>query len=110
MVAEMRLSYVWGRRCRSPPPLLRGGGVQGTSVDGFFDALGHVVALPCEVGDVFGAEVVVGGAGMVAYGGLVGIGEGLSDFVVVFLDVHGAFGLADVCGCAWVVGGAGAWA
>jgi hypothetical protein len=24
-VAEITLSYVWGRRCRSPPPLLRGG-------------------------------------------------------------------------------------
>jgi hypothetical protein len=25
MVAKITLSYMWGRRCRSPPPLLRGG-------------------------------------------------------------------------------------
>jgi hypothetical protein len=86
-------------------------GVQGAGVDGFLDASGQVVVILGEVGDVFGTEVVVCGAGMVAYGGYIGVGEGLGDFVVMFLqtDVHGSFGLADVCGCAWVVGGAGAW-
>jgi hypothetical protein len=55
--------------------------------------------------------VVVSGACMLAYGGGVFIGEGQSDFLVVLLqlDVHGAFGLADVHGCAWVVGVASAW-
>jgi hypothetical protein len=48
---------------------------------------------------------------MLAYGGGVLVGEGQSDFVVVLLqpDVHGAFGLANVRGCAWVVDVAGAW-
>jgi hypothetical protein len=48
---------------------------------------------------------------MLAYGGGILFGEGQSDFVVVFpqLDVHGAFGLTDVRGCAWVVGVASAW-
>jgi hypothetical protein len=76
--------------------------VQGTGVDGLLDSAGHLVALPSEVGDVLGAEVVVGGACMLAYGRGVFVGEGQSDFVVVLLqpDVHGAFGLADVRGCA----------
>jgi hypothetical protein len=68
MLAEIMLSYVCGSRCCSPPPLLRGGGVQGAGVDGFLDSAGHRVALPCEVCDVFGAEVMVGGAGMLSYG------------------------------------------
>jgi hypothetical protein len=54
---------------------------------------------------------VVSGVSMIAYGGCVDVGEGLSDFVVMLLqpDVHGVFGLADVCGCAWVVNVTGAW-
>jgi hypothetical protein len=109
-VAEIMLSYVCGRRCRSSPPLLRGG-VQGASVDGFFDSSSHLVALPREVGDVLGAEVVVSRASMLAYGGYIYVREGLSDLVVMLLqpDVHGAFGLADVRGCAWVINVTGAW-
>jgi hypothetical protein len=86
-------------------------GVQGAGVDGFFDPTDHLVALPREVSDVLGAEVVVCGAGMLAYGGDVLIGEGQSYFVVVLLqtDVHGAFSLADVRGCIWVIDVAGAW-
>jgi hypothetical protein len=55
--------------------------------------------------------VVVSGACMLAYGGGILVGEGQSDLVVVLPrpDVHGAFCLADVRGCAWVVGVAGAW-
>jgi hypothetical protein len=55
--------------------------------------------------------VVVSGASMIAYSGCVDVGEGLSDFVVMLLqpDVHGAFGLANVRGCAWVVNVTSAW-
>jgi hypothetical protein len=78
----MMLLYVCGRRCRSPPSLLRG--VQGASVDGLFDSTGHLVALPRLV---LRAEVVVSGACMLAYGRGVLVGEGQSDFVVVLLQL-----------------------
>jgi hypothetical protein len=67
---------------KSTSPIERG--VQGAGVDSFLDASGQVVVLSGEVGDVFGMEVVVRGAGMVAYGRFVGVGEGLGDFVVMF--------------------------
>ena len=84
---------------------------RGVQDAGFLDSAGHLVTLPCEVCDVFGMEVMVGGAGMLAYGRGVLVGILDSDFVVVLFqpDMHGAFGLADVSGCAWLVGIAGAW-
>jgi hypothetical protein len=89
MVAEMMLLYVCGRRCHSPPPLLRGG-VRGARVDGLFDSTGHLVALPREVGDVLRTEVMVSGACVLAYGGGVFVGEGQCGLVVVLPqpDVH----------------------
>jgi hypothetical protein len=69
-------------------------------VYGLFDSMGHPVAFPGKVGDVFWAEVVVSGACVLAYGGGVLIGEGQFGLVVVLPqpDVHGALRLANVGG------------
>jgi hypothetical protein len=76
------------------------GGVQGAGKYGLFDSTGHLVALPGEVGDVFWAEVVVCGAGVLTYGGGVVIGEGQLGLVVVLphLDVHRALRFTNVGG------------
>jgi hypothetical protein len=76
------------------------GWVQGAGVDGLFDSMGHLVAFPGKVGDVFWAEVVVSGVCVLAYGGGVLVGEGQFGLVVVLpqSDVHGALRLADVGG------------
>jgi hypothetical protein len=86
------------------------GGVQGTGVDGLLNSAGQLFALPCEICDVLGAEVMVGGAGMLPYGRGILVGVLESDFVVMLFqaDMHGAFGLADLNGCAWVIVVAGA--
>jgi hypothetical protein len=83
------------------------GGVQGAGVDGLLDSAGQLVALPVEICDVFGAEVMVGGAGMLPYGRGILVGVLESDFVVMLFqpDMHGSFG---VSGSAGVVVAAGA--
>jgi hypothetical protein len=98
MVVERMWSYACGRKWRRPPPLLRG--VQGVGENGLFDSTGHLVALPGEVGDVFWAEVVACGSGVLAYGGGEVIGEGQFGLVVVLPHpgVHGALCFSNVSG------------
>jgi hypothetical protein len=87
---------------------------QGTCVDGFLDPSGPLVALRVEACHVLRAEVVFGGAGVLTHGGLVFVCVAFDlaqSFLVVLLEagVHGAFGLADVGGVAWVSLASGAW-
>jgi hypothetical protein len=56
---------------------------EGTGENGLFDSTGHLVALHGEVGDIFWAEVVACGSGVLAYSGGEVIGEGQFGLVVV---------------------------
>jgi hypothetical protein len=59
------------------------GWVQGAGVDGILDSMGRLVALPGKVCDIFWAEVVVGGACVLAYGGGVVVGVEQFGLIVV---------------------------
>jgi hypothetical protein len=77
------------------------------------DSMGHLVALPVQVGDVLRAEVMAGDACMLPDGGSVfasGGPDGRFGHVVVFPEtsVHGSLRFADVGGCAWLVDATGA--